>query len=169
MAFMAGQLALYAFLLLMLLAATLDVLSLHIPNWIVIALAMLFFPIAFITGMPGVALGLHTATAVVLLIAGYGLFSFGMIGGGDAKLMSVAGLWLGFPVVLPFLLFAAIAGGILAVAIGLWAVVSLEARIRGDRLERAVTRLSPDLPYGFALAAGVILAVPFSRWMAFVV
>lgn len=161
---MAGQLAVLLFPLFVIVAGAGDVMTRRIPNRLVIFVAAGFIPLAISVGMPVWMVGLHFATAIVLLAGGFTLFSFGYIGGGDAKLMAAAGLWLGFPVVLPFLLFSAVAGGLLAAAIGLWFMAHLEAGIRSKRADRLLAELKPDVPYGFALAAGAILATPFS-WM----
>jgi prepilin peptidase CpaA len=163
---MVGQVAVVSFPLVMTVAGAMDVMTRRIPNGLCVFLALIFFPFALSTGMPPVFIGLHLVTAAVLLLIGYGLFVFGLVGGGDAKLLAAAGLWLGFPSVLPFVVFTALAGGVLAGCIGLWFVVNIEAGMRSEALNRILAPLAPDVPYGFALAAGAILTVPFTWWMA---
>lgn len=51
----------------------------------------------------------------VTLVIGLVLFASRVIGGGDAKYMAVIALWAGFPGVIQFLLFTAIAGGVIAI------------------------------------------------------
>jgi prepilin peptidase CpaA len=162
----AGQLAIISFPLLMIVAGALDVVMRRIPNWLCISLALIFFPFALATGMPPWIVGLHLITGAVLLLIGYALFAFGWIGGGDAKLLAAAGLWLGFPSVLPFLLFTALAGGVLAAGIGIWFMANMEAGMRSELFRKALAPLAPEVPYGFALAVGAILTVPFTWWMA---
>ena len=161
----AAQFALVFFPLLMVFAGAGDVMTARIPNYFPVAMSVVFFPIALATGMPLLFFGLHIATAIVLLLVGYGLFSFGFIGGGDAKLMAAAGLWLGFPSALPFMLFSVLAGGVLAAAIGLLFMLNMEAGMRSVSLDKALSRFKPSVPYGFALSAGAILAIPFTWWM----
>ena len=160
-----GQFFLMLFPLVMILAGAGDVMTRRIPNSLIIGTAALFLPAALVTGMPLWIMSLHVATAAVLLLFGFGLFSFGVIGGGDAKMMAAAGLWLGFPCSILFVTFSALAGGILAAAIGLWFLVTMEGGIHSAWFDKAVAPLKPSVPYGFALAAGAILATPFSWWM----
>jgi prepilin peptidase CpaA len=161
----AGQLILMLFPLVMILAGAGDVMTRRIPNSLIIGIAALFLPAALVTGMPLWIMSLHVATAAVLLLFGFGLFSFGVIGGGDAKMMAAAGLWLGFPCSILFVTFSALAGGILAAAIGLWFLVTMEGGMHSAWFDKAVAPLKPSVPYGFALAVGAILATPFSWWM----
>jgi prepilin peptidase CpaA len=153
------------FPLLMILGGAGDVMTRRIPNSLVVGTAALFLPAALVTGMPLWIMSLHVATAAVLLALGFGLFSFGVVGGGDAKMMAAAGLWLGFPCSILFITFSALAGGLLAAAMGLWFLVTMEGGMHSAWFDKAVAPLKPSVPYGFALAAGAILATPFSWWM----
>lgn len=149
----------------MVIAGFADVATLRIPNRLLAVATIGFFPFALMTGMPGWMLALHLLSASVLLAIGYGLFMCGVLGGGDAKMMAVAGLWLGYPCSILFVVFSVLAGGLLAGAAGLWCWINLEGRLRSDRMNRVFSSFVPNLPYGFALAAGAILATPFSWWM----
>ncbi len=160
-----GQFFLMLFPLLMILSGAVDVMTRRIPNSLVVGTAALFLPAALVTGMPIWIMSLHVATAAVLLALGFGLFSFGVVGGGDAKMMAAAGLWLGFPCSILFITFSALAGGLLAAAMGLWFLVTMEGGMHSAWFDKAVAPLKPSVPYGFALAAGAILATPFSWWM----
>ncbi len=160
-----GQFFLMLFPLLMILSGAVDVMTRRIPNSLVVGTAALFLPAALVTGMPLWIMSLHVATAAVLLVLGFGLFSFGVVGGGDAKMMAAAGLWLGFPCSILFITFSALAGGLLAAAMGLWFLVTMEGGMHSAWFDKAVAPLKPSVPYGFALAAGAILATPFSWWM----
>ena len=161
----AGQVALLVFPLLMIAAGAGDVLSLRIPNRLCIALLVLFFPLAWAIGMPAWLLGVHVATSVVVLLIGYGLFSAGIFGAGDAKLMAAAALWLGLPCTLLLILYTALAGGMLAAVSGLLYVLSFEVGQRSASIDGMLTRLKPDVPYGFAIAAGSLVAASYSLWM----
>lgn len=160
-----GQFFLMLFPLLMILGGAVDVMTRRIPNSLVVGTAALFLPAALVTGMPLWIMSLHVATAAVLLALGFGLFSFGVVGGGDAKMMAAAGLWLGFPCSILFITFSALSGGLLAAAMGLWFLVTMEGGMHSAWFDKAVAPLKPSVPYGFALAAGAILATPFSWWM----
>jgi prepilin peptidase CpaA len=153
------------FPLLLIVAGAGDALSMRISNRLNLLIAISFFPIALAAGMPLPMIGLHLATGLALLAAGYLLFSLRLFGGGDAKLMAAAGLWLGFPAAMHFLIFSVLAGGALALVVGAWSLVKLDSEIRGGFISRRLVFLSPDLPYGIALAIGGILAFSQSWWM----
>lgn len=156
--------------ILMIVAAISDLSSLRIPNWLTGLTALLFFPMAWLTGMPLAEFGWHVAAGVALFFAGYVLFSVGLFGGGDAKLMAAAGFWFGTAQTLPFLVMTVFAGGALAIAVALWSLVMNMAEIHGTAAEtsigKAARKLKPKLPYGFALAVGAIVAFPQTWWVA---
>ena len=162
---LAGQVALSLFPALMIAAAASDVLTLRIPNLLPLLISALFFPVAIFAGMSLAMIGLHAATAAVFLVAGFLLFLRGLIGGGDAKLLAAAALWIGYPACFPLLVFTALAGGVLALGVAALHVVEVESKLRQSRLSGLLGAFKPDVPYGFALAAGAILALPQSWWM----
>lgn len=153
----------------MIIAALSDVSTLRIPNWLTGLTAALFFPMAYVTGMPLVEFGLHLLAGVILFFAGYALFAGGLFGGGDAKLMAAAGLWFGTSQTVSFLVLTAVAGGVLAATFALWSVVMVFWEIHGPMAEASfaqkLKKLSPKVPYGFALAVGAILAFPKTWWV----
>ena len=153
------------FPLLMIIAGAGDALSLRIPNWLNLVIFASFFPLAWVTGMPLETVGLHVLTGVILFIFGFALFSAGLFGGGDAKLMAAAGIWFGSSQALPFLAFTVMAGGVLAICVGLWSVISMSFELNGDPWSKKFLGLKPNVPYGYAFAIGAILAFPQSWWM----
>ena len=151
---------------LVIVAALRDATSMTIPNWISLALVAAYAPAALAAGVaPGVA-GLSVALAVGALAVGIGMYALHWIGGGDAKLFAAAALWLGPPGAAPFLLWTALAGGVLAVTL-------LSARrmasISGFPVRQPwIGRLlapEGDIPYGIAIAAGALMAFPDSPLM----
>ena len=151
--------------LLLIVAGAGDALSLRIPNWLTAATALLFVPMAFATGMPLDMFGIHLLTGLVLFVAGFGLFAAGLFGGGDAKLLAAAGLWFGWPQTVPFLVFTVMAGGALAAIVFVWSALAMSSEIHGPSWARKLASIKPDVPYGYAFAAGAILAFPESWWM----
>ena len=149
----------------MIVAGAGDALSMRIPNWLTLLIAILFFPMALLAAMPVATLAIHVGAGIAMFAAGFALFSLGLIGGGDAKLLAAAGLWLGWPDVIPFLVVTALAGGVLALAIGVWSVVNLDSEIKGGSFFRHFGSIKPSVPYGYAFAVGAILAFPQSWWM----
>lgn len=148
---------------LVLTAAASDATTFRIPNWIPLALAAAFVPAAFASGMSGSVLGLHALIGAGALVAGMGFFALSWIGGGDAKLAAAAALWMGWPAVLSFLTFAALAGGALAVAIlMLRGPVMRPLAQTGPRWVARLADPKEGVPYGIALAVGALAAFPAS-------
>lgn len=122
-----------------------DLRSFRIPNRVPLTLLAAFVPAALAGGLSGQDWLLHLGTGVVCFVAAAILFSLGIWGGGDAKLVPAVALWCG-PVVLPrFLVVMALVGGLVALA----ALVSRRAEAGGLR-----TALRGHVPYGIAIAAG---------------
>jgi prepilin peptidase CpaA len=149
-----------AFPALMIAAAITDLTTYTIPNRINIALALAFFPLALATTMPPPLLGLHLLVGTAALLAGMAMFALGWIGGGDAKLLAVCGLWLGWPAAEAFLLYTAIAGGVFALML-----LSLRAPILRSHMPATgwlarLTSPGEPAPYGVAMAIGALAAFP---------
>ena len=149
----------------MIVAGAGDALSLRIPNWLTLTIFAAFFPLAFATGMPLAVFGFHVLTAVVLFVAGFLLFSAGLFGGGDAKLLAAAGIWFGSSQALPFLVFTVLAGGALALCVVLWSLISMYWDIHTGSWAKKISGLRPKVPYGYAFAIGAIMTFPQSWWM----
>ena len=163
---MTAFLAATLFPLLLIVAGAGDALTLRIPNRLNLMIALGFFPMAWAAGMPLPMLGQHVVAGGVLLALGYLLFALRAFGGGDAKLLAAAGLWLGYPASLNFMVLSALAGGGLAFAVGAWSLVKMDSEIRDGLVSRHLAFLKPDLPYGVALAVGGIAAFSQSWWMS---
>jgi prepilin peptidase CpaA len=162
---MIAFLSVTVFPLLMIIAGAGDALSFRIPNWLTLLIAIVFFPMALLTGMAWADIGVHLMVGAAMFLAGFILFSLGLFGGGDAKLLAAAGLWLGWPHLMPFLVMTAFAGGVLALCVGVWAAVNQASEIKDGSLFRHLGSIKPNVPYGYAFAIGAILAFPDSWWM----
>jgi prepilin peptidase CpaA len=145
------------FPLLMAFAASSDLLTMRISNVLVLVLAIAFFFVVFMVGMPPMDIVAHTGIAAAVLVAGFAFFAFGWIGGGDSKLAAATVLWIGPSGILPYLVYAALLGGALTLAVltlRRWPLPLFAARIGWiDRLHDA----KAGVPYGVALAAAGIL------------
>jgi prepilin peptidase CpaA len=94
------------------------------------------------------------AAAAVALAAGYVLFHFGLVGGGDAKLLAAAALYFGVAQ-LPFLAAAVVLiGG--AVAVG-YLVFRPRHAMRGLTHRGRSEGSAVGIPYGVAISAGALL------------
>jgi len=139
-------------------AACSDVATMTIPNWLSVALAVVFPIVALIAGLPLGAIGMHVLFGFGVLAACFLLFQFGIMGGGDAKLIAAAAVWTGVAAFLPFVLWTMIAGGGLALTLLL-----VRARVKPTETRPAfVNRLLKPrggVPYGVAIMAGGIAAL----------
>ncbi len=155
--------------LLMIAAAVSDVAAMKIPNWLTALMALSFFPMAFVIGMPFAVMAWHVTAGVALFALGFLLFSVGLYGGGDAKLMAAAGLWFGTSQTLPFLVATVAVGGLLCLAFMAWSFFVFSFDLHGP--EGAKGRglikqmMSLNVPYGLAIAAGAIIAFPGTPWV----
>jgi prepilin peptidase CpaA len=146
-------------------AASSDLFTMTISNRVTLMLVGGFFALAAITGINAVEILSHVSAGCVVLIAGFGLFARGIIGGGDAKLAAAAALWLGFDHLLPYLLLASLLGGALTVGLIWFRMAPLpEWLARQAWVERLHGR-DAGIPYGIALAAAALAVYPDTAWM----
>jgi prepilin peptidase CpaA len=147
-------------------AAAMDLFTMTIPNRISLALLAAFLVMAPLAGLDGPQVAQHLGAGLLVLIIGILLFIPGWIGGGDAKLAAAVGLWVGFENLIPFVFFAALAGGALALMFKQFRVVPLPRMIATE--EWAVRLHSPKggIPYGIALAIGAFCVYPQTAWFA---
>jgi prepilin peptidase CpaA len=122
--------------------ATGDLRSRTIPNWLNGAIALLAIPFWWLSGLslwPDIASQIGVAAIVFLLFAL--AFRFGMMGGGDVKLLAALALWLPLGAMVKLLVIMSLAGGALTVAM-----------MVGQRLGK--NKEAPEVPYGVAIAFG---------------
>lgn len=131
-------------------AAYTDITRYRISNTVCLAMLALFPLAQCLTATPA-PWAAHILTALAALGLCFLLFIPGLLGGGDAKLLAVCGLWLG-PAVMPAaLVLTAVTGGILCLLL-----IALRARLAA---RVAVLEKDGPIPYGLAIAAaGVLLS-----------
>ena len=123
-----------------------DVRERIIPNWLTgaVALTAPVFWFAMGEGLwPHVAI--HLLTALIVFAFFLLMFRFGMMGGGDVKLLTALSLWLPWQAVYELVLFSSLFG--IAVTAAFW------AWHKARKAEGA-----PEIPYGIAISvAGLII------------
>jgi prepilin peptidase CpaA len=119
----------------------------EIANWKNAAIALLAPAWWYANGLdvwPDMAVQVGVAVAVfaILLL----VFHFGLMGGGDVKLIVALALWLPLPTFLSMLMVMSIAGGVVTLVM---------------MLDRAIkkTRDQVEVPYGVAIAFAGLLAL----------
>lgn len=150
----------------MALAASCDVMTMTIPNRLNIAFAILFFPAAFYAGMPLDVIGLHLGVGIAMLIAGFSMFAFGWIGGGDAKFFAVTAMWLGLGALLDYVLIASLLGGALTIVLLMVRRYPLPFVLGRHEWAVRLHHERSGIPYGIALATAGMIVFPETAWFA---
>ena len=149
----------------MALAGSMDLLTMTIPNRISLALVVGFFCLAPFAGLGWSEVGTHVLTAIAMLAIGIAFFAKGWIGGGDAKFFAATALWLGHEHLMEYALLAAVAGGILTVALLLVRYFHLPLALAKIRWIARLHDAKQGVPYGIALAAAGLLIYPNTGWV----
>jgi prepilin peptidase CpaA len=136
-----------------------------ISNRISLAQAAGFLALATITGMDFTTIGMHLAAAALVLTIGFTCFSFGWIGGGDAKLAAATALWFGFDYLLPYLVYASLFGGALTLFLIQFRLLPLPAMLARHQWIMRLHEKGGGVPYGIALAASALTVYPQTDWM----
>ncbi|WP_419907714.1 A24 family peptidase [Hoeflea sp.] len=147
-------------------AALTDTLTMTIPNRVSVILLLSFAVIAPLTGMSWFDYGQHFAAGLIVFVVCFGLFGIGVMGGGDAKLLTATSVWFGLNMqLLNYLTFVAVFGGLLTI---------LLLMARSDRF--AAFHFGPvdhllnskvGVPYGIAIGAAALLCYPSSALMQY--
>lgn len=119
----------------------------EIANWKNAAIALLAVPWWFAMGLspwPDMVLQLGIALGVFALFAA--AFHFGMMGGGDVKMIAALALWFPFDKLVSLIVIMSLVGGALTL------VMLIDKWIR-RRSEQ------PEIPYGIAIAIAALLTL----------
>ncbi|MBP0656315.1 prepilin peptidase, partial [Mycobacterium tuberculosis] len=121
----------------------------------------LYFVAGFGLGAPRPLLGSGVAAGFTVLALGLIPFALNVMGAGDVKLAAAAALWLGFPLMLPFLFLVSLYGGVMLIVI-----VGFKREIGAVHapgiafFEELGSQL--PMPYGIAIAAATLHLFPSS-------
>jgi prepilin peptidase CpaA len=162
---MTDAIRLLLFPALMAFAASSDLLTMTISNRVSLALVAAFAVLALVSGASLPVIAMHAAAGAIVLVAGFVCFSFGWIGGGDAKLAAAIALWLGFSHLPEFLVYASLCGGALTLLVIQFRLLPLPAALRQPWIMRLHEK-GAGVPYGIALAAAALLVYPQTGWMS---
>jgi prepilin peptidase CpaA len=150
---------------LMAFAASSDFFTMTISNRISLILVGGFFALALGTGMPALLIADHVAAGGLIIAIGFVLFARGWVGGGDAKLAAATALWFGWAHLLDYLLYAALLGGLLTVALLGFRRLALPAALAGKEWAERLHRQGGGVPYGIALAISALVIYPSTAWV----
>jgi prepilin peptidase CpaA len=150
---------------LMAFAAASDLFTMTISNRVSLALATGFLALASASGMAPLDILMHLAAGGAVLVAAFACFSFGWIGGGDAKVAAAAALWLGFAHLLNYLLYASLFGGVLTLLLLQFRQWPLPYALASQPWLLKLHAKESGIPYGIALAIGALLIYPETDWI----
>lgn len=155
------------FPVLMAFSASSDLITMTIPNRVCAALVVGYLGLALAVGLPLATVAVDLSCAAAVLMVTFALFSFGWIGGGDAKLAAATALWLGWALMLDYGLLASVLGGVLTIGL----MAGRRAPLPGwaARLDWVARLHHPKtgVPYGIALAAAGLVLYPQTQiWRA---
>lgn len=144
----------------MVVAASVDLFTMTIPNRVSLGLVAGFFVLAPFAGLGWTEVGAHVATGLAMLGLTTFLFSREWIGGGDAKLFAATSLWLGYEHLMEYAMIAALAGGALTLGILLMRSIPLPDVLQEQEWVARLHDASRGVPYGIALAAAGLMVYP---------
>ncbi len=119
----------------------------EIANWKNAAIALLAVPWWIANGLPlwpDIAIQIGVALIVFALFAA--AFHFGMMGGGDVKMIGALALWFPFQPLLTMLIIMSLAGGAITL------LMLIDKWLRRQSAQ-------PEVPYGIAIAIAALLTI----------
>ncbi len=149
-------------------AALSDLLTMTIPNRLVLAVVVLFVAMAPLTPMGWSGFAWHFVAGAIILVIGFTCFAFGWIGGGDAKFAAAVALFLGIENALAYVALASVLGGALTMALLAFRQVPVPEPIFRQPWVQRLHNAKTGVPYGIALSAAAAFIYPASIWAGLV-
>ncbi len=146
-------------------AAAMDLLTMTIPNRVSVLLVASFGIIAFVVNPSWSVLSNHLMVGAVVFAISIGMFAMGWLGGGDAKLLPAASLWIGPDLLGNYLVCVGLLGGVLALVLLRYRSVAVLPEWLGR--QAWALRLHQEnggIPYGVALGASAMMFYPQTVW-----
>lgn len=148
------------FPLCMAMAACSDLLTMTIPNRLSVVLIASFIAISPFAGLSIHEFLLHLGAGGAVFAACFTLFAFGIMGGGDAKILTASAIWFGLDYSLVvYLIWVSVFGGLLSIAILM--MRSQHNLILAYGIPVPETMLhKKKVPYGIAIGGAAFMAYP---------
>jgi prepilin peptidase CpaA len=145
------------FFVLLLYGAICDVATFEIPNFVSVVGALLFLPATVGLDWEFSEILQHFLAGCMVFLLGLILFAVKVLGGGDVKVLSAAGVWSGFSNLLVLFFWVAVIGGVLTLILILFRQVAMPRRFQSLRW---IARLHghTGVPYGVAISFGTLLS-----------
>jgi len=142
-----------------------DLTTMRIRNEVVIFLLAVYAALAPLAGFNVADIGLSALVAFGVLVCMFVFFAFGWIGGGDAKLVAVMSLWLGADHAPAFVLYTALFGGIVTLALLQFRMLPLPLPLHRMDWIVKLHKAEVGVPYGVAIAFAALLTFVKTPWM----
>ena len=163
-----GMAILAIFPICMIFATFYDIFTMTIPNKITLVLLASYAVLAPLVGLSLETIVWSIGIALLILAIGFALFSFGVMGGGDAKLLAASALWFGTAFTGEYLIYASMLGGFLTLAIVIGRSLILpESFLKVEWIMRLYDKKG-GVPYGAALGPAALIVFVDTPWMEFV-
>ncbi|MEL6783752.1 MAG: prepilin peptidase [Pseudomonadota bacterium] len=161
-----GLAALIIFPLCMVFATFYDVFTMTIPNRITLALVVTYAVLAPFSGLAFATIAWSIGIAFIVLVMGFALFSAGVMGGGDAKLLSASALWFGSAFTLEYIVIASVLGGLLTLFIIVARSMPVPPRLMNVEWITRLHDKKQGVPYGAALGPAALIVFVDTPWMS---
>lgn len=142
-----------------------DAMSFTIPNRISFALFIGFMVLVPFSGLTLAEIGSHVMVGFFMLVVGFILFARGYFGGGDAKIIAAASLWLGPEYTGMFILIAAFFGGVLSVIVLKIYQTPFPSWLANQKWLINYQTGTAAVPYGIAIGLAGLSVYPYSHWL----
>jgi prepilin peptidase CpaA len=162
---LATPVATVIFVLIMVYAGLSDLFTMRIRNGVVLALLAAYVVLVPLVGFSLVEIAWSVSIAAGLLLAGFVFFARGWMGGGDVKLLAVTALWFGLDQAPAFLLYTAVFGGVLTLAILQLRLAALPAFLVSRTWIARLQSERSGIPYGVAIILAALVVFPQTRWV----
>jgi prepilin peptidase CpaA len=143
-----------------------DLTTMRIRNGLVVALLGAYVILVPLVGFSAGEIAWNILIALGILLVGLAFFARGWMGGGDVKLLAVTALWLGLEQTPAFLLYTALFGGVLTLAILQLRQVGLPAILGNTPWIVRLQSEGSGIPYGVAVVLAALVVFPQTRWVA---
>lgn len=162
-----GMAILAIFPICMVFATFYDIFTMTIPNRITLVLLVSYAVLAPLAGLGWETMLWSAGLAFIILAIGFTLFSMGVMGGGDAKLLAASALWFGTAATGEYLIYASMLGGFLTLGILIMRNTLLPARLLQIDWVMRLYDKKEGVPYGAALGPAALIVFIDTPWMDF--
>ena len=162
---LAATAAMFMFVFTMVYAVVADLTTNKIRNGLMLLFLLAYAVLAPFAGFTVYEIEWSVAVAGGVLLVAFIFFALGWMGGGDAKLAAVTALWFGADYTPAYLIYTALLGGALTLALLQFRMLALPACLPNRSWIARLHSPGSGVPYGVAMALAALVVFPQTRWM----